>query len=86
VIATGSRPRRLSIPGAELDGVLNLQTLAEAESLRQRLQPGRRAVVVGAGFIGLEFASAARTSGSRSWWSMWRSAPSPAGPRRNVRA
>ena len=63
VIATGSRPRRLSIPGAELDGVLNLQTLADAEILRQRLQPGRRAVVVGAGFIGLEFASAARTLG-----------------------
>ena len=63
VLATGSQPRRLTIPGAELDGVLGLQTLADAEDLRQRLQPGRRAVVVGAGFIGLEFAAVARTLG-----------------------
>jgi len=63
VVATGSRPRKLSISGAHLDGVLPLQTLADADALRQRLQPGRRAVVVGAGFIGLEFAAAARTLG-----------------------
>ena len=63
VIATGSQPRQLTIPGAELDGVLSLQTLADAEDLRQRLQPGRRAVVIGAGLIGLEFAAVARTLG-----------------------
>jgi len=63
VIATGSRPRRLALEGVELGGVLSLQTLADADSLRQRIQSSRRAVVVGAGFIGLEFAAVARTLG-----------------------
>lgn len=63
VIATGSRPRRLSVDGADLDGVFSLQTLADADALRQRVQSSRRAVVVGAGFIGLEFAAVARTLG-----------------------
>ncbi|NDZ18122.1 pyridine nucleotide-disulfide oxidoreductase [Variovorax sp. WS11] len=63
VIATGSRPRRIALEGADLDGVLSLQTLGDAEGLRERLQSGRRAVVVGAGFIGLEFAAVARGLG-----------------------
>jgi 3-phenylpropionate/trans-cinnamate dioxygenase ferredoxin reductase subunit len=63
VIATGSRPRRLTVPGSDLEGVFNLQTLADADALRQRVQASRRAVVIGAGFIGLEFAAVARTLG-----------------------
>jgi 3-phenylpropionate/trans-cinnamate dioxygenase ferredoxin reductase subunit len=63
VLATGSRPRRLPVHGAQLDGVLSLQSLQDADALRQRVQPGRRAVVIGAGFIGLEFAAVARTLG-----------------------
>ena len=63
VIATGSRPRKLQIAGAQLDGVFGLQTLGHADDLRPSLQAGRRAVVIGAGFIGLEFAAAARTLG-----------------------
>lgn len=63
VIATGSRPRRLSAEGAELEGVFNLQTLADADALRRRMQSSQRAVVIGAGFIGLEFAAVARTMG-----------------------
>ncbi|MDO8299143.1 NAD(P)/FAD-dependent oxidoreductase [Lacisediminimonas sp.] len=63
VLATGARNRPLPAPGAELDGVFYLRTLAEARSLRERLGQTRRAVVVGGGFIGLEFAAAARAHG-----------------------
>lgn len=63
VLATGARNRALPVPGAALDGVMQLRTLADAEALRRRLEPGRRAVVVGAGFIGLEFAAVAAARG-----------------------
>ncbi|WP_398491177.1 NAD(P)/FAD-dependent oxidoreductase, partial [Variovorax sp.] len=63
VIATGSSPRRMRVEGAELEGVMSLQTLADADRLRERLADSRRAVVIGAGFIGLEFASVARALG-----------------------
>ena len=59
VLATGARFRPLPVPGAELDGVLPLRTLADADILRERLAEAREVVVVGAGFIGLEFASVA---------------------------
>ncbi|MFE4455555.1 NAD(P)/FAD-dependent oxidoreductase [Streptomyces sp. NPDC056796] len=64
VLATGSRPRTLPVPGASLTGVLTLRGLADAEDLRLRLSgPPRRLVVVGAGFIGLEVAATARGLG-----------------------
>lgn len=59
VLATGARFRPLPVPGAELDGVLPLRTLADADILRERLAQARHVVVVGAGFIGLEFAAVA---------------------------
>jgi len=59
VLATGARFRPLPAPGAELDGVLPLRTLADADMLRERLSEARDVVVVGAGFIGLEFAAVA---------------------------
>jgi 3-phenylpropionate/trans-cinnamate dioxygenase ferredoxin reductase component len=59
VLATGARYRPLPVPGAELDGVLPLRTLADADVLRQQLNETRHVVVVGAGFIGLEFAAVA---------------------------
>ena len=59
VLATGARFRPLPVPGAELDGVLPLRSLADADILRERLDQAREIVVVGAGFIGLEFASVA---------------------------
>jgi 3-phenylpropionate/trans-cinnamate dioxygenase ferredoxin reductase component len=59
VLATGARYRPLPVPGAELDGVLPLRTLADADVLRRRLHQSRKVVVVGAGFIGLEFAAVA---------------------------
>lgn len=63
VLATGSRPRSLQVPGADLDGVFVLQTLDDADQLRAALKVSSRAVVVGAGFIGLEFAASARSLG-----------------------
>ncbi|MFF7309121.1 FAD-dependent oxidoreductase [Streptomyces sp. NPDC008137] len=63
VLATGTRPRPLRIPGNDLDGVLNLRTRADAQELRERLASARRVVVIGAGFIGLEFAAACQAAG-----------------------
>ncbi len=65
VLATGSRPRRLPVPGADLDGVLNLATPSDSLELRHRLSRAGSVVVVGAGFIGLEVAAAATTMGLR---------------------
>ena len=59
VLATGARPRVLPVPGHDLDGVMVLRTLGDADSLRSRLAGARRPVVIGGGFIGLEFAAAA---------------------------
>ena len=63
VLATGSRNRLLPVPGAEQDGVLYLRTLSDADGIRARLNRVRRIVVVGAGFIGLEFAAVAAARG-----------------------
>jgi len=64
ILATGARFRPLTVPGAELDGVLPLRTLADADILRERLALVREIVVIGAGFIGLEFASVAIARGA----------------------
>jgi 3-phenylpropionate/trans-cinnamate dioxygenase ferredoxin reductase component len=64
LFATGAGCRLLAVPGAELDGVLALRTLADADDLRQRLEEARAVVVVGAGFIGLEFAAVALARGT----------------------
>jgi len=64
VLALGSRARELSVPGAELDGVFTLRTVADAGELRERLGGAGDVVVVGGGFIGLEFAAAARRRGA----------------------
>jgi 3-phenylpropionate/trans-cinnamate dioxygenase ferredoxin reductase component len=63
VLATGARNRLIDIPNANLEAVRYLRTLDESEALRQRLVPGQRVVVIGAGFIGLEFAATARAKG-----------------------
>ena len=65
VIATGARHRVLRIEGAQLAGVLALRTREEAITLRALLPHARNIVIVGAGFIGLEFASVASASGAR---------------------
>jgi 3-phenylpropionate/trans-cinnamate dioxygenase ferredoxin reductase subunit len=65
VLATGSRNRPLAVPGADLSGVHQLRSLSEARTLRSALANARSVVVVGAGFIGLEFAAIARQRGAR---------------------
>ncbi|HEX8995310.1 MAG TPA: FAD-dependent oxidoreductase [Ktedonobacterales bacterium] len=65
LIATGGRPRALTIPGANLPGVYMLRTLDDSTAIRDRLSvPGQHVVVIGSGFIGLEAASNALFKGS----------------------
>src|SRR5579871_5509491 len=63
VLALGARNRKLPVPGADLEGVCYLRTLAEAIELKQRIEIAREIVVIGGGFIGLEVAASARTLG-----------------------
>jgi 3-phenylpropionate/trans-cinnamate dioxygenase ferredoxin reductase subunit len=63
VLATGARNRTLPVPGAELDGVRQLRGLADADALKSAIASARNIVVVGAGFIGLEFAAVAAARG-----------------------
>lgn len=63
LIATGSSPRRLAVPGADLRSVLHLRTMGQATTLRDRLRSGQPIVIVAAGWIGLEVAAAARRHG-----------------------
>jgi 3-phenylpropionate/trans-cinnamate dioxygenase ferredoxin reductase subunit len=63
VLATGTRVRQLPVEGAGLDGVLYLRTIEESEELGRRIAAAERVVVIGAGFIGLEVAAAARMLG-----------------------
>ncbi len=65
LIASGGRNRQLSIPGADLPGVLGLRTLADCEAIKAVAVPGTHAVVVGMGFIGSEVAASLRHLGVR---------------------
>lgn len=63
LIATGAQPRQLDLPGATLPGVHMLRDVPNAQAISSELMPGRRIVVIGAGFIGLEIAASAVTRG-----------------------
>jgi 3-phenylpropionate/trans-cinnamate dioxygenase ferredoxin reductase component len=63
LLTTGAEPRKLSIPGAELDGVLYLRDLEDSDTLRERMNGGGAIVVIGAGWIGSEVAACARQRG-----------------------
>jgi 3-phenylpropionate/trans-cinnamate dioxygenase ferredoxin reductase component len=63
LLTTGAEPRRLPIDGSDLDGIHYLRTIDDSEAIRQRLLPGARLVVVGAGWIGAEVAASARRMG-----------------------
>jgi 3-phenylpropionate/trans-cinnamate dioxygenase ferredoxin reductase subunit len=64
LLTTGSSPRRLDVPGSDLDRVFYLRTIADADRLKPTLVAGAHVVVIGAGWIGLEVAAAARTHGA----------------------
>ncbi|HET8575497.1 MAG TPA: FAD-dependent oxidoreductase [Methylomirabilota bacterium] len=63
LVATGGRNRALSAPGAELPGVFQLRTVEDCDRIRAEARPGRRAVVIGLGFIGSEVAASLRQLG-----------------------
>lgn len=63
VLAMGAYARKLPVPGHDLQGVLSLRCLQDARALQAALQPGRRVVIVGGGYIGLETAATARKLG-----------------------
>ena len=65
LIATGGRNRQLGIPGSGLPGIHYLRTLAECDAIKQEAVPGRRAVVIGMGFIGCEVAASLTQLGVR---------------------
>ncbi len=65
ILATGSRVRLWSGAGADLAGIAYLRTLEDARALGPRLEAARDVVVIGAGFIGLEFAAVAAKRGKR---------------------
>jgi 3-phenylpropionate/trans-cinnamate dioxygenase ferredoxin reductase subunit len=66
VLATGAAARPLLVPGADLDGVLSLRTLDDANNLRQNMTSARRLVIIGGGYIGLEVAAEAMAHGGLS--------------------
>ena len=63
ILATGARPRPAPFPGAGLDNVFDLRTLSDVEKVRPELMAGRKLVIIGAGYIGLEAAAVARGLG-----------------------
>jgi 3-phenylpropionate/trans-cinnamate dioxygenase ferredoxin reductase subunit len=63
LLATGSRPRRLLVPGGELPGVHTLRTIADVDRIRAECAAGARMVIIGGGYIGLEVAATARELG-----------------------
>jgi 3-phenylpropionate/trans-cinnamate dioxygenase ferredoxin reductase component len=64
VLSTGATPRRLPVPGADLAAVHYLRTLDDSDRLKTALRPDSRVVIIGAGWIGLETAAAARAAGA----------------------
>src|SRR5471032_595548 len=60
LLATGTSPRQLEVPGADLNGAFVLRTASDAERLRAASAPAKRIVVVGSGFIGMEVAASLR--------------------------
>jgi 3-phenylpropionate/trans-cinnamate dioxygenase ferredoxin reductase component len=63
LIATGGRPRRLTIPGSDLAGIHYLRGIDDVDAIRSEMAPGKRLVIVGGGYIGLEVAAVAVEAG-----------------------
>ncbi|MFP6802352.1 MAG: FAD-dependent oxidoreductase [Pseudomonadales bacterium] len=63
LIATGSRPRILTIPGSDLSGIHYLRTIDDVDGIREAMQTAKKICIIGGGYIGLEVAAVAVTSG-----------------------
>jgi 3-phenylpropionate/trans-cinnamate dioxygenase ferredoxin reductase subunit len=63
VLCTGTRARRLDLPGGDLPGIFYLRTLEDSERIKAAVEPGARAVIIGGGYIGLEIAASLRKWG-----------------------
>jgi 3-phenylpropionate/trans-cinnamate dioxygenase ferredoxin reductase component len=63
LLATGSKPRRLGVRGADLDGLYYLRNVEDSERLKIEFAQAKRVAIIGAGWIGLETAAAARAAG-----------------------
>jgi 3-phenylpropionate/trans-cinnamate dioxygenase ferredoxin reductase subunit len=63
ILCTGGRARRMNLPGANLPGLFTLRSIDDAAALGAALVPGKKMVVVGGGWIGLEVAATARKKG-----------------------
>src|SRR4029077_9878142 len=63
LLATGSSPRRLTVPGGDADGVLYLRRVGDSDQIKATFQTAARIAVIGAGWIGLECTAAARAAG-----------------------
>ena len=63
LLTTGSSPRRLRVPGADLGGVFSLRRITDSDQIRAAFEGAARVAVIGAGWIGLETAAAARAAG-----------------------
>lgn len=63
MLATGSRPRKLSIPGSDLPGIFYMRTIADVDAIAAAMKTAKKVVIVGGGYIGLEVASVAVTNG-----------------------
>ena len=64
ILATGSRPRRIPLPGIGLGNVLELRTAEDADRLKAVLEPGKHIAIIGGGYVGLEVAASARALGA----------------------
>jgi 3-phenylpropionate/trans-cinnamate dioxygenase ferredoxin reductase component len=64
LLTTGASPRRLPVPGADLAGVRHLRSIDDSDHLKTAFEPGAKVVIIGAGWIGLETAAAARAAGA----------------------
>jgi 3-phenylpropionate/trans-cinnamate dioxygenase ferredoxin reductase subunit len=63
LLATGAEPRRIDVPGGDLDGIFCLRTVADSEAIAAAIEGAERLAVVGSGWIGAEIAASARSQG-----------------------
>ena len=61
LLATGTRSRRIEVPGLDLPGVFSMRTIADVEAMTAAMKPGMKIAIIGGGYIGLEVAAALRS-------------------------